>query len=60
MKIPDNATNGDVIKLVFPNLNGKVKEHTVIARTADSLIIFDLQWWNKKYKGGNDDAGIQR
>ncbi len=35
--IPDNATNGDVIKVMFPN------EH-------DFETDFDAEWWNAKYE----------
>ena len=40
--IPDNATNGDVIKALFPN------EH-------DFETDFDEEWWNAPYqKGGKE------
>ena len=37
--IPDNATNGDVIKALFPN------EH-------DFETDFDEEWWNAPYQKG--------
>jgi len=37
--IPDNATNGDVIKALFPN------EH-------DFETDFDADWWNAPYQKG--------
>jgi hypothetical protein len=37
--IPDNATNGDVIKALFPN------EH-------DFETDFDEEWWNAPYRKG--------
>ena len=45
-KIPDNATNGDVIKALFkPN-------H--VERTDDNVIVenydFNKEWWNSPYK----------
>ena len=49
--IPDNATNGDVIKAMFkPN-------H--VERTEDNVIVeeymFDKEWWNVPYqKGGKE------
>lgn len=42
-----NATNGDVIKTMFPNLSGY--EY--------SLMRFDEDWWNAQYKAGEADAG---
>jgi len=37
--IPDNATNGDVIKAMFPNEN-------------DFETDFDAEWWNAPYQKG--------
>ena len=38
------ATNGDVIKAIFPNLS----EYEY------SLMRFDTNWWNAPYKEGED------
>ena len=49
--IPDNATNGDVIKTLFkPNR---------VERTDDNVIVeeytFNKEWWNSPYqKGGKE------
>jgi hypothetical protein len=56
--IPDNATNGDIIKAVFPNAstwieydsNGDVMRFDVVENT--TLECFNLDWWNAPYKGG--------
>ena len=53
--LPDNATNGDVIKMMFPTVdistNGKLgKEGTVFVHHKDHIIIFDLDWWNAPYR----------
>ena len=43
IRIPKDATNGDVIKAMFPN-------------ESDFDTNFDLDWWNKPYGGdGNAD-----
>ena len=57
INIPNNATNGDVIKALFPN--SEVCEpiieddiiHIIFADKADSAIGFDYSWWNAPYKG---------
>ena len=53
--LPDNATNGDVIKMMFPTMdistNGKFgKEGTVFVHHKEHIIIFDLDWWNAPYR----------
>lgn len=54
--IPQGATNGDMIKALFPN--SEVFEpiveddiiHVVFADKTDSAIGFDYSWWNAPYK----------
>ena len=51
--IPDNATNGDVIKALFPtadiSLNDSCFEGVV------NKYGFDMNWWNSPYqKGGKE------
>lgn len=56
VRIPDNATNGDVIKAMFPNATDYeysdafrlVSGHYI---ELDKLKVFDLAWWNAPYKG---------
>ena len=57
--IPDNATNGDVIKALFPY--GKVIERdeaTGYEQMLDDKYSycswFDSLWWNSKYEGGKE------
>ena len=54
--VPDGATNGDMIKAMFPNANITVNEKlgekgTVFVdfNEPDTVIIFDLEWWNSPY-----------
>ena len=59
--LPDNATNGDIIKALF---NCEVCEpfieddiiHVIFADKKDSAIGFDWSWWNTPYtKEAADD-----
>lgn len=53
--IPDNATNGDVIKAMFPTAdittNDKLGEAgTVFVHHKDDITIYNLDWWNAPYR----------
>ena len=55
--IPDNATNGDVIKAMFPS--GKIwKSDSYMCLLIDGqgdAQMFDADWWNSPYqKGGKE------
>ena len=52
--IPDNATNGDVIKAIFPNADIEIHNITVyvIFDMRSNVIPFDLDWWNALYQKG--------
>ena len=55
--IPDNATNGDMIKAMFPNADIEIHNITVyvIFDMHSNVISFDLDWWNAPYqKGGKE------
>ena len=47
---PDNATNGDVIKAMFPKR--EVIEHDTYIEVAwgEGMDEFDKNWWNSPYK----------
>ena len=48
--IPDNATNGDVIKAMFPNTS-----FSIFHRGLVDQIEIDMNWWNAPYqKGGKE------
>ena len=57
---PDNATNGDVIKTMFPNAYFEEYEdeirHVIIMwdniEDVEWSNTFDFDWWNAPYKGG--------
>ena len=51
-EIPDNATNGDVIKTMFPDLIMPLSKSSNIVHTrfGDKVQDFDKKWWNAPYK----------
>lgn len=50
--IPDNATNGDVIKAIFPHYDVEIDEHKGYVRIFydDFYTTYPLRWWNAPYK----------
>ena len=63
--LPDNATNGDMIKAIFPK--GKVRRE--VSCTHDKTVFsfpdgiyfgaecrFNTDWWNEPYKGEQKDG----
>lgn len=50
--IPENATNGDVIKALFPRI--KLKKFPTFLRVIDGeeYIPMTYDWWNAPYKRG--------
>ena len=63
--LPENATNGDVIKTMFPNLiftdsmvDGYINtiEKHLIGKDTHTMY-FDLNWWKAPYRGINDKRG---
>jgi hypothetical protein len=54
-ELPKNATNGDVIKAMFPRNNMLVNEFlgekgTVFFESEDNVILYSLDWWNAPYR----------
>ena len=56
IEIPNGATNGDMIKAMFPNIEieGIGGEIKCIA-TKNGTSYFALDWWNAPYKGGGEE-----
>ena len=61
--LPDNATNGDMIKAMFPLIEIKRE----ISSTSDNIVMrddsffeainrFHTDWWKAPYKGGQDNG----
>ncbi len=52
VSIPDGATNGDVVKIMFPygkyGINGN--EVHVFGVGGNGCLVFTLDWWNAPYK----------
>ena len=46
--IPDNATNGDVLISLYPNLKYTIQNGRVVT-TIGVASSFDLDWWNAPY-----------
>lgn len=55
--IPEGATNGDMIKAMFPNgkygTNGN--EVHVFGVGGNGCLVFTLDWWNAPYRVGSGD-----
>lgn len=58
IKLPDNATNGDVIKALFPDI--KVYGCSGYAHSSDKSSVLlehmSSDWWNASYKAGDADG----
>ena len=56
--LPDNATNGDVIKALFLHKDMEIDEHKNYTQMyyTDSYITFPSSWWNAPYKAGDKDV----
>lgn len=55
--IPDNATNGDVIKVVFPNTESRLDENTgiMLVKWVDGTVkTFKENWWNAPYRAESE------
>ena len=52
--LPNNATNGDVIRAAFPKAE-VIEKRAVVMVGISRMIVFDLDWWNAPYKVGDTD-----
>ena len=50
--IPEGATNGDMIKAMFPNIS--IYEHGS-TYSVNNEYNFNSTWWNKPYKGESEE-----
>lgn len=55
--IPDNATNGDMIKAMFPQLKIRILPDMVIVFGEDYAFQhhYPIDWWNSPYKRGKTE-----
>lgn len=55
LTIPDNPTNGDIIKALFPNKQFvSICSNRIYDFTTDNKIDCDLEWWNAPYKAESE------
>ena len=59
IEIPENATNGDVIKLLFPQIEVKtvnllVEVFYLDSNDRDTETDFYANWWNAPYKAESE------
>ena len=50
--VPDDPTNGDVIKAMFPNMEIMITDERVFLRDKTIVMIYPLSWWNVPYQKG--------
>lgn len=49
--IPDNATNGDMIEAMFPNLKGREKAFAIELNVNKNKVgNISVDWWNAPYE----------
>jgi len=49
--IPENPTNGDVIKALFPDYKTEIEyERVIFFKNDESWITCHPEWWNSPYK----------
>ena len=56
--IPDNATNGDVIKAMFPNIETFEEEdvpQNIYFSIEGDVLCLRKEWWNAPYKAESED-----
>ena len=53
--LPDNATNGDMIKAMFPNAEYEVRECVVIFTFGGVKRELPIGWWNAPYKAESEE-----
>ena len=56
--LPRDATNGDIIKAMFPDVEVKEKNNVyeIYFGVGTCIQFFNHQWWNAPYKRGGEDA----
>ena len=62
LTIPDNPTNGDMIKAMFPNITVRDSYYTYCVEVKleyhsqyDTGLLFDKKWWNAPCKMESED-----
>lgn len=52
--LPKNATNGDIIRAMFPKAE-VIEKRAVVMVGISRMIVFDFDWWNAPYKAESED-----
>ena len=53
--IPDNATNGNVIKFIFPDLTSLKFNHNILLHSQNLIGSFSDNWWDSSYEKGDQN-----
>lgn len=55
-EFPENPTNGDMIKAIFPNVKTRDNSDDFITYTFDGIVgtMVEKAWWNAPYKKESD------
>lgn len=56
LPVSDNATNGDVIKAVFPKANVWESAGRICVDGHGCLKTFSIVWWNAPYKAESEEV----
>lgn len=51
IEIPEGATNGDILCMLFPNMHYTLSDKsTRVVTNIGGVSSFDIDWWNAPYK----------
>ena len=53
--LPENATNGDVIKAMFGEPYKISERSGVLYKVSDFVSYIGYDWWNAQYEGGKEE-----
>ena len=51
--LPNNATNGDMIKIMFPHIRVNEYINSIDVVGLDGMSVFSKEWWYAPYKKEN-------
>jgi len=55
VEIPDNATNGEALCMLFPNMHYTLSDKSPRVVTSIGILSsFDIDWWNAPYKAESE------
>lgn len=58
LTIPENPTNGDVLKAMFPDASVLTETDMIVVVDIDRSTHFSKDWWDAPWKKGNDEESI--